>query len=537
MLLRLAKLAALFILVESLCFSQPLPLTAASDLLAKLDPGQTLRYEIEAQTSYSVALMPGYSTKFPSGPCQYAIATTLSLAVGAPAGSGNLMVTAEFSPPTISAWECRRLTRAGLERSLQKFSSQAIAFEVGPHGEVGFDHKSRRQFGYGEAADLLTKLALDLLQARLADRPVTAGTVWKPHGQFTYWQDSLLEGLNLSAATVRWKNTVSLADRNCASVLSTYVFSPTESTSGPVTSGGNLRQEPTNVLAGKQEISLLFDLAAKRIAWLHRFFHVDNHVSVQPEDEPDPEVLVVRWEEEATARLIPDHDALAWLAAVKRFESSPQTGYTAISGTSTARHSVAALARPAHKPPTKESISDLDTTPQGFARWARNFCQSLYCAEVSVALPGQVKIAEDIHLKTTYLAKNDRITNTVSVGPVLPRRFPGLTADEELEKQTDFFLANHLWMSNKPGIQLSSEGTFVDGYPARVTTFRGETRDLADIRGVLAILLSPWGESFPITCSAKQRDGMHAQTTCERIVGLIRLKRRADESPGNFYDP
>jgi hypothetical protein len=301
-------------------------------------------------------------------------------------------------------------------------------------------------------------------------------------------------------------------------------------------SGGSLRQEPTNVLAGKQEVSLLFDLGSKRISWLHRFFYADNHVSIQPEDEPDPEVLAVRWEEEATARLIPEHDSLAWLAAVKRFESSAQAAYTTISSSGPRRHTVAALARPARKPPNKESISDLDTTPEGFARWARNFCQSLYCAEVSVALPGQVKVAEDINLQATYLAKNDAVTNTITLGPTLPRRFPGLTADEELEKQTTFVLSNHLWMSNKPGIQLSSESTFIDGYPARVTTFRGETRDLAEIRGVLAILLSPWGESFPITCSARQRDGSQAQATCERIIGLVRLKRPEDNSSTNFDD-
>jgi hypothetical protein len=224
MLVRLAQFAAALTLLATACFCQQLPAPPASPLLALLQPGEILRYEIEAQTSYSVALMPGYSTNFPSGPCQYAIATTLSLHVGSPAESGNLPVTAEFSPPTISAWECRRLTRAGLESALHRFSAHAIAFEVGPHGEVGFDHNSRRQFAYGEAADLLTKLALDLLQTRLADRPVTTSAIWKPHGQFTYWQDSLLEGLDISAASLRWKNTLSLADRNCASVLSTYVF-------------------------------------------------------------------------------------------------------------------------------------------------------------------------------------------------------------------------------------------------------------------------------------------------------------------------
>jgi hypothetical protein len=68
--------------------------------------------------------------------------------------------------------------------------------------------------------------------------------------------------------------------------------------------------------------------------------------------------------------------------------------------------------------------------------------------------------------------------------------------------------------------------TYIDGYPAQVTTFRGETRDLVDIKVLLAIFLSPWGESFPITCSGDRRDVVGMRAICERIVSCVRIKRR-----------
>lgn len=497
-------------------------------LASTLTPGETLRYEIEASTSYSADVMEGYSTTAPLGPCQYSLGGVLALKAGSVDPDGNVPVKAEYHDVKVTHWHCRDFDQKKVERGLRDFAASNVVYQVGPHGEVGFQHAARDRFTYLSAVDLLSKVTLDLLQTRLANRPVSIGSSWKPQGQFTYWKDYLLSGLDLSAATMRWKSTPKIGGRDCAWITSKYVFAPTESSSGPVTAGGSLRQQPTNVVAGVLDVSLLFDPQIRHIAWLSRYYKVENHVSVQPEEEPDPEVLTIRWEEEAKARFIPEKDSIAWLAALKVFESTPEPGAVAAQPAAQTGTSVAELARKA-VPNKRSSTAEMDTldfTPQGFTRWEREFCDSSwYCTKLSIALPGEVKVAEDAPLQTAYLSRIDGSLLTVTVGPILQRKYQGLTAEEELKKQTDFYLANQIWMTNKPGISIESQSTSVDGYSAMLTTFRGERRDLVGIHGELAILLSPWGESFPITCTVEQGKFATLHATCERILGLVRVRR------------
>jgi hypothetical protein len=136
-----------------------------------------------------------------------------------------------------------------------------------------------------------------------------------------------------------------------------------------------------------------------------------------------------------------------------------------------------------------------------------------------------VEIADDASLQTTYLAQFDGTTLAVTVGPVLQRKYQGLTADEELKKHSEFYLANLIWMANRPGVGLAEESTYVDGYAARITKFRGVRRDLAGVGGDLAVLLTPWGDSVPVTCVAKQGEFEQRESTCTRILNLVRMKR------------
>jgi len=488
--------------------------STSAPLAATLTAGETLRYEIETSTSYSADVLQGYTTTLPLGPCNYSLAAALTLRVGSAGADGNLPVKAEYQDLKVTNWSCRELEQKKLEKGLRDFAASNVVYQVGPHGEVGYSHQGRDRFTYMSAVDLLNKVTLDLLQTRLADYPVAAGRSWKPHGQFTYWRDYLLSGLDLSAATMRWKSTPRIAGRDCAWITSKYVFAPTESAPGAITAGGTLRRQPTNVVAGVLDVSLLFDLHDRHIAWLNRSYTVDNHVSVQPEEEDDPEVLMIRWVEEGKARLIPEKNSIEWMAALKTFESSPEPG------------SLAGRPTVPKKRSTSAEMDTLDFTPKGFTRWDRTFCESSwYCTEISVALPGDIQIAEDAALQTVYIAKTSGSVITIAIGPTLQRKYQGLTSDEELKKQSEFFLANQLWMMNKPGISLESESTFLDGYPARITTFRGQRRDLVSIQGSLGVLLSPWGESFPITCTLDQHDSDKLKSTCDRILGLIRMRR------------
>jgi hypothetical protein len=495
-------------------------------LTAALKPGEVLHYEIETDTTYSADILKGYSTTAPLGPCLYSLAGELTLLVEPAGADGNFPVQAEYRDLKVTNWNCHQLSRASLESRLRNFAASKIVYQVGPRGEVGFEHNSRDRFTYLSAADLLSRVTQDLLQSRLADRPKSLGSSWKPNGQFTYWKDYLLSGLDLSAATMRWKSTPKIAGQDCAWITSKYVFAPTESWSGAITPGGTVRHEPTNVVAGVLDVSLLFDLRSHHIAWLNRSYRVENHVGAEAEIGDDPDVLTVRWVEEGKARLIAARNSMEWMAALKTFESNPEPSTApAVAGT---EPSMAELAKAAvHKKWSVSSEKDtLDFTPQNFSRWERNFCDgSWFCAEVSVALPGDVKIAEDATLRTVYLARTPDTVITVTVGPALQRKHQGLTPDEELQKQSEYFLANRLWMMNKPGISMEAQSTSVDGYPARLTAFRGSRRDLASIQGKLAVLLSPWGESYPVTCNVEQGGAAALDETCDRILGLVLLRR------------
>src|SRR5262249_8366140 len=137
----------------------------------------------------------------------------------------------------------------------------------------------------------------------------------------------------------------------------------------------------------------------------------------------------------------------------------------------------------------------------------------------------EVKIAEDAPLQTVYFARAGGPDFVVTVGPVLPRKYQGLTSQEELSKHTNSYLANQLWMGNRPGVAIESDTAVVDGYTGQITTFRGVRRDLSDVKGELLILLSPWGDSFPVTCSAKQTEFESLRETCTHILDLVRIKR------------
>jgi hypothetical protein len=498
-------------------------------LRAVFVPGEILRFDIETRTSYNADLLDGYTTVPPILPCQYSLSANVLLKIGAALADGNVPVTASYEHTMVTSWNCPQLHREELEKGLHQLEAFPVVYQVGPHGEPGFERDSRDCFTYRSAPDLLNKVTLDLLESRLSDDPVTVGDSWKARGQFTYWKDYLLNGLDLSSSRMLWKAGATLAGRNYDFITSKYIFSPTESSSGPVTAGGSVLEEPSNVLSGMLNVSLLFDPHSSHIVWLNRHYFVENHVSIQPVAEPDPEVMTINWAEEATARLLPKENAIEWLAALKQFESTPEVTAFAPRPKQRSNSPQSELVRiaPAKRRATTRELDSLDFTPKGFSRWERKFCNGAwYCTEISLALPGEVKVGEDAPLQTVYFASTDGPTFVVTVGPVLQRKYQGLTSEEELTKHTDFYLANQLWMENRPGVAIQSETGVVDGYSGKMTTFRGVRRDLNEVQGELLILLSPWGESFPVTCSAKQADFESLRDTCTHILNLVRIKRQ-----------
>src|SRR6185312_14676806 len=61
-------------------------------------------------------------------------------------------------------------------------------------------------------------------------------------GQFIYWKDDLLNGLDLSSSRMLWKASPALSGREYDLINSRYVFSPTDDSPNPITQDGTVWQ-------------------------------------------------------------------------------------------------------------------------------------------------------------------------------------------------------------------------------------------------------------------------------------------------------
>ena len=122
--------------------------------------------------------------------------------------------------------------------------------------------------------------------------------------------------------------------------------------------------------------------------------------------------MTFHFQEEARARLLPDQRSVEWLAALKRFEATPEpaSGTTPVPVTKTLLPNPMILAaKPAVVKRTTRVVVDSDSlvpTPAGFTRYEKGLCRDAwFCATVSVALPGEVRISEDTPLRAVYFAQ------------------------------------------------------------------------------------------------------------------------------------
>jgi hypothetical protein len=186
-------------------------------------------------------------------------------------------------------------------------------------------------------------------------------------------------------------------------------------------------------------------------------------------------------------------------------------------------------AKPAVVKRTTRVVVDSDSlvpTPAGFTRYEKGLCRDAwFCASVSAALPGDVEISEDTPLHTVYLAQKGDLRVSVAIGPALDQRHAGLTSDEELRNQAEYYLANYIWMAEKPGIGTSFESATLDGYPSLVANFSATQRDLANIHGVLGLILTPWGKIVPLSCSSDRAWSPELQSLCEKVITSVSLRR------------
>jgi hypothetical protein len=536
-------------------------------LQADLKAGQVLRYELEAAGSFlPIADASGAILSPPRGPCDYALAAILTLRPQAPDKDGNTAVEARYSETRVTSVRCALFSAADFQKRLAALESSAVMFRVGPHGETALGRVSDGYFTYWDGGDLLRKVTQDLLQTEFSPQPVVAGTSWKPRGQFAYSRDRALKDLELSGADLRFRNLVQVDGKSCAWVTSQYIFSPIDLPAvGTAGGGGIVPAAGNNAVAAVLHISLLLDPATHHVAWLHRSQTIDNKLTlaspyddsdptgddpVGPGDPTDPQnptpdrssmrsdnpgrypLMTFHFQEEARARLLPDERPVEWLVALKRFEATPEpeSGTTPVPVTKTLLPNPMILAaKPATVKRTTRLVVDSDSlvaTPAGFTRYEKGLCRDTwFCATVSVALPGDVQVSEDTPLRTVYLAQKGGVLLSIAVGPALDRRSSGLTEDEELKKEANYYLENYVWLAAKPGIGASFSSATLDGYPGLITDFSATQRDLADIHGVLGLMLTPWGKVVPLSCSSDHARSAELQSLCEKVITSVSLRR------------
>lgn len=100
-----------------------------------------------------------------------------------------------------------------------------------------------------------------------------------------------------------------------------------------------------------------------------------------------------------------------------------------------------------------------------------------------------------------------------------------MTEDEELKKQANYYLENYVWMAAKPGISTNFSSATLDGYPGLITDFSATQRDLADIHGVLGLMLTPWGKVVPVSCSSDHAPSAQLQSLCQKVITSVSLRR------------
>lgn len=536
-------------------------------LQAEVKPGQVLRYEVEAAASFlPIADASGAILTPPRGPCEYALAAIVTLRPQPPDKDGNTPVEARYSETRVTSVRCALLNADDFQKRVAALQAEPLMLRVGPHGETGLGHSSDGYFKYWDGGELLRKITQDLLQTQFSPQPVAEGASWKPRGQFAYPRDRALKDLELSGADLRFRNLVQVDGRSCAWVTSQYVFSPIDLPAVGAASGGRIVPAAgNNAVAAVLHISLLLDPASHHVAWLHRSQTIDNKLTLASpyddgddlpdfDDPPDNSTdwqnpipdrssrrsdnpgrypfMTFHFQEEARARLLLEDRSAEWLAALKRFEATPEpkTGTLPIPVTKTLLpNPMIQAAKPAVVKRTTHAVVDEDAlvaTPAGFTRYEKGFCRDTwFCASVSAALPGEVEVSEDTPLRTVYLAKKGDLTVSISLGPSLDRRHSGLTDDEELKKQADYYLANYVWLAAKPGIGTSFSSATLDGYPSMIADFSATQRDLADIHGVLGLMLTPWGKIVPVSCSWDRGSSEALQGLCEKVIMSVSLRR------------
>ena len=80
-------------------------------------------------------------------------------------------------------------------------------------------------------------------------------------------------------------------------------------------------------------------------------------------------------------------------------------------------------------------------------------------------------------------------------------------------------------MAVKPGIGTSFSSATLDGYPGMIVDFSATQRGLADMHGMLALILTPWGKVVPVSCASDHAPSAELESLCEQVITSVSLRR------------
>jgi hypothetical protein len=327
---------------------------------------------------------------------------------------------------------------------------------------------------------------------------------------------------------------VEIAGDRCAQVDSKYIFSPLETPATATTKFGRQVANGSNAVSEGFHVSLLLDRDNQHIAWLKRLRRVDNrlllHRTTQATTGEEFPPVTFRLTEQSTVRLIRKNAPVEWAAAIKKFEQEPQNEAEK-QAPIPSDYSLGDIASQARRQPMPKSVESETTdsithVPAGFTLWENDLCANTwFCARVSIFLPGTVKVLEQTPERVAYLAHLGSAAASTTIGPELDIHDHGLTVEEELAKQTKYYLANRLWLAAGPGTTLKQLNTQIDGHPALVADFTAARADSTRMQGILAMLLTEWGKVVPVVCEYDGSDASVLESPCRRAIASIRIKQ------------
>lgn len=480
-------------------------------IAAKFTPRTTARYEFEGQVQISTELAPNVKLKAPSD-CSYQLKAVLKFDFAEASSEGTVSGKVSFQGVEAQVPECASVTKEQVKSAIKELEASGPVFQIFSAGDVQLS--TRVSNNEPEIVSIVRKAAWDLLQPRLSDATLAPQSGWVSSRRFLYWPDTFVEGMEVAGAAMHYDRDVAIGKTNYAELTYKQVISPTD-----VPAYIDARTRATDfsgtvLVTGRGGVSLLWNPTDQRVVYLHRQRTIDNRLMLRY-DPAGQASRIGRFlvEEESTVRWLPDENAEMWLAELHHFESS---AYEVSPQAADKRRQKENVER-------GESFDLLDRAPKGFERWNRTFCSSVFCFELSVAVPEGTQAADSTDMTALLLSGSEDRTVMVAVGPIFDTQTSGLTTEELLHQQTLRFVSNNLWFGRGTGEAMNFSNGSLHDRPVGSSDFSSTSRDLTPIRGRLVVVIGPYGRLVPVACAHDAQQGQ-LDAICQSVTDSVVIR-------------